>query len=78
MDNFFCSRTKNKEVIKKTIMKSTDPNDYLCHTCSGTGEGIMDGECCSVCKGRGYILDDDFDCIEPDEPPNDPPNNWEP
>lgn len=53
-------------------------HDNTCDTCRGTGEGIFELDICGVCKGRGYILDDDFDCIEPDEAPNDPPNNWEP
>ena len=28
--------------------------DPSCPHCSGTGEGMYDGQSCSVCRGRGY------------------------
>jgi DnaJ-class molecular chaperone len=52
--------------------------DNTCDTCRGTGEGIFEFDRCSVCKGKGYILDNDDDMTEPMNPPDDPPNNWEP
>ena len=28
--------------------------DPSCQHCAGTGEGMYDGQSCSVCRGRGY------------------------
>jgi len=51
--------------------------ENYCSSCNGSGEGIADGIRCTTCKGKGYLLDDD-DMIEPMDPPDDPPNDWEP
>lgn len=30
-----------------------EDEDEICHRCSGSGEGMWDGSCCSHCRGRG-------------------------
>lgn len=31
-----------------------EQHEYDCYLCSGTGEGIHEGQSCSACRGRGY------------------------
>lgn len=32
-----------------------DVDDSECHNCSGTGEGMYDGQSCVVCLGKGFL-----------------------
>lgn len=32
-----------------------DVEDNECHNCSGTGEGMYDGQSCVVCLGKGVL-----------------------
>ena len=32
-----------------------DVEDNECHNCSGTGEGMYDGQSCVVCRGKGFL-----------------------
>ena len=32
-----------------------DVEDSECHNCSGTGEGMYDGQSCVVCRGKGFL-----------------------
>lgn len=34
-------------------MENEDYEDEVCSYCSGSGEGMYDGSCCSKCKGCG-------------------------
>ena len=38
----------NGKIIEEDI-----PEDGICQTCSGSGEGMYDGSTCPACKGRG-------------------------
>lgn len=42
-----------------------DDEDEICHRCSGSGEGMWDGSCCSHCRGCGVEPvekgDDDYE-----------------
>ena len=32
-----------------------DVEDNECYNCSGTGEGLYDGQSCVVCRGKGFL-----------------------
>ena len=50
-----------------TAIEDTDPDDEAfddfaedvedseCSNCSGTGEGMYDGQSCVVCRGKGFL-----------------------
>ena len=42
------------------IVGEEDDNEYVCHSCSGSGEGIAEGWGCSTCGGKGtiYLVED--------------------
>jgi RecJ-like exonuclease len=42
------------------IVGEEDENEYVCHSCSGSGEGIAEGWGCSTCGGKGtiYLVED--------------------
>ncbi len=43
------------------IVGEEEENEYVCPTCSGSGEGIAEGWGCSKCDGKGTIyLAEDF------------------
>jgi hypothetical protein len=54
-----------EEMIRAAISKATDDEafddfdedveDNECHNCSGTGEGMYDGQSCVVCRGKGVL-----------------------
>lgn len=40
-----------------------DDEDEICSRCSGSGEGMWDGSCCTLCHGSGVEpreTDDDY------------------
>ena len=34
-------------------------DSYLCNQCDGSGEGMVDGSTCIVCKGVGEVVDEE-------------------
>ena len=54
-------------LLAKDLVEDTDPDDEAfddfaedvedneCHNCSGTGEGMYDGQSCVVCRGKGFL-----------------------
>ena len=54
--------TSEEHVDEDEENEHEDDEDEICHRCSGSGEGMWDGSCCSHCQGRG---------VEPVEKGND-------
>lgn len=54
-------------LLARDLNEDTDPDDEAfddfaedvedneCHNCSGTGEGMYDGQSCVVCLGKGFL-----------------------
>ena len=54
-------------LLARDLIEDTDPDDEAfddfdedvedneCHNCSGTGEGMYDGQSCVVCLGKGFL-----------------------
>lgn len=59
----FCTEECAIEHEAKGIEIEAEEVDNSCHVCRGTGEGQNDFCACYACKGKGFIVSEEF--IEP-------------